>query len=67
MCKLVSLSKVMEIIASELQQLLRAMGKLLSAVAVRLKTVIQKAKSMMNIASVDDVLDAAADFVSDAK
>ncbi len=57
----------MEIIASELQQLLRAMGKLLSAIEVRLKTVIQKSKRMMNIASVDDVLDAAADFVSDAK
>lgn len=62
MCKLVSLSEVMEEIASQIQQLLRAMGKLLSAMSARLKAVIEKVKSMMDIG---EVVDSATDFVQD--
>lgn len=62
MCKLVSLSEVMEQIASQIQQLLRAMGQLLKAMANRLKAVIEKVKSMMDIGN---VVDSATDFVQD--
>ena len=62
MCKLVSLSEIMEQIASQIQQLLRAMGKLLNAITMRLKAVIEKAKSMMDIGN---AVDAATDFVTD--
>jgi len=67
MCQLVSLSKVMEQIASQMQQLLRAMGNLLNAIALRLKAVVAKAQRMMSLGSggVDSVVDAATDFVSD--
>jgi hypothetical protein len=62
MSKLVSLSEFMEQIASQVQSLLRAMGKLLKAVAMRLKAVIEKVKSMMDIGN---AVESAADFVHD--
>ena len=62
MCKLVSLSEIMEQVASQIQQLLRAMGKLLTAITMRLKAVIENAKDMMNIGN---AVDAATDFVTD--
>ncbi|KAL7479006.1 hypothetical protein ACHAW6_004755 [Cyclotella cf. meneghiniana] len=67
MCQLVSLSKVMEQIASQMQQLIRAMGSLLNAIALRLKAVVAKAQRMMSLGGggVDSVVDAATDFVSD--
>ena len=62
MCKLVSLSEIMEQVASQIQQLLRAMGKLLTAITMRLKAAIENAKDMMNIGN---AVDAATDFVTD--
>ena len=62
MCKLVSLSELMEQVACQIQQLLRAMMKFLSAIAERVKAVIEKVKSMTDIGN---VVDSATDFVAD--
>lgn len=62
MCKLVSLATVLERVACQIQQLLRARMKFLKAIAARVKTVIEKVKSMTDIGN---VVDSATDFVAD--